>query len=124
MMRILSLGAGVQSSTVALMSARNEIPMFDAAIFADTKNEPAGVYKWFAWLREQLPYPVYVVSAGDLARDSLRLRTSKRSGQRYSRVLIPVFLKLSSSVRARTVASSDAAWRSVSARPSTKYARS
>ena len=34
----LSLGAGVQSSTLALMAAKGEIgPMPDAAIFADTQ---------------------------------------------------------------------------------------
>jgi hypothetical protein len=33
---ILSLGAGVQSSTLALMAAHGEVPMPHAAIFADT----------------------------------------------------------------------------------------
>src|SRR5688572_3380034 len=37
-MEIISLGAGVQSSTMALMAAHGEIqPMPDAAIFADTQ---------------------------------------------------------------------------------------
>jgi hypothetical protein len=35
-LRILSLGAGVQSSTLALMINKGEVPMVDAAIFADT----------------------------------------------------------------------------------------
>ena len=39
-LRILSLGAGVQSSTLALMIEKGEIPMVDAAIFADTMGEP------------------------------------------------------------------------------------
>jgi hypothetical protein len=38
-MRILSLGAGVQSSTLALMIARGDLPMVDCAIFADTGAE-------------------------------------------------------------------------------------
>lgn len=47
---ILSLGAGVQSSTLALMAAAGEItPMPQAAIFADTQAEPASVYKWLDW---------------------------------------------------------------------------
>ena len=44
-LRVLSLGAGVQSSTLALMASRGEIgPMPDCAIFADTGAEPAKVY--------------------------------------------------------------------------------
>jgi hypothetical protein len=43
--RILSLGAGVQSTTLALMAAHGEIgPMPDCAIFADTQWEPRRVY--------------------------------------------------------------------------------
>ncbi len=41
MHNIISLGAGVQSSAMALMAAKGEItPMPDAAIFADTQSEP------------------------------------------------------------------------------------
>ena len=41
MKHIISLGAGVQSSTMALMAAHGEIgPMPDCAIFADTGAEP------------------------------------------------------------------------------------
>lgn len=36
MIRILSLGAGVQSSTLALMIAAGGVAPIDAAIFADT----------------------------------------------------------------------------------------
>lgn len=61
MIRILSLGAGVQSSTLALMIATGELPPVDAAIFSDTGAEPAGVYKWLDWLEQQLPYPVHRV---------------------------------------------------------------
>jgi len=40
-LRALSLGAGVQSTTLALMAAHGEIgPMPDCAIFADTGWEP------------------------------------------------------------------------------------
>ena len=38
---IISLGAGVQSTTMALMAACGELlPMPDAAVFADTQDEP------------------------------------------------------------------------------------
>ena len=56
---VLSLGAGVQSSVMALMAARGEItPMPVAAIFADTA-EPQSVYDWLDWLETQLPFPVH-----------------------------------------------------------------
>ena len=59
---IISLGAGVQSSTMALMAAHGEItPMPDCAIFADTGAEPQRVYEWLNWLETQLPFPVYRV---------------------------------------------------------------
>jgi len=61
-MHIISLGAGVQSSTMALMAAAGEItPMPDAAIFADTGAEPQKVYEWLNWLETQLPFPVHRV---------------------------------------------------------------
>jgi hypothetical protein len=56
---ILSLGAGVQSSAMALMAAKGEIaPMPVAAIFADTGDEPQSVYAWLDWLTPNLPFPV------------------------------------------------------------------
>lgn len=65
-MNILSLGAGVQSSTLALMAAKGEIaPMPDAAIFADTGWEPRKVHEYLDWLEKQLPFPVYRVMHKD-----------------------------------------------------------
>lgn len=63
-LRVLSLGAGVQSSTLALMIAAGELPMVDCAIFADTGAEPAGVYAWLDWLEARLPFPVHRVMKG------------------------------------------------------------
>lgn len=71
MIRVLSLGAGVQSSTLALMIAKGEVPMVDAAVFADTGAEPRAVYDWLKWLELQLPFPVHRVSAGNLLFDVL-----------------------------------------------------
>lgn len=66
-LQILSLGAGVQSTTMALMAAHGEItPMPDCAIFADTGWEPPAVYTHLEWLQRQLPFPVHIVSAGNL----------------------------------------------------------
>jgi hypothetical protein len=90
---VISLGAGVQSSTLALMAEVGEIsPKPDAAIFADTQAEPKSVYRWLDWLESQLSFPVYRVTKGDLAEAGLELRTSKRSGKVYLNTLIPLFL--------------------------------
>ena len=43
--RLLSLGAGVQSSALLLLAADGELEA-DAAVFADTGVEPAAVYAW------------------------------------------------------------------------------
>lgn len=68
-LRVISLGAGVQSTTMALMAAYGELPMPDAGIFADTGWEPKSVYDHLSKLREELPFPVYIVSAGNLRND-------------------------------------------------------
>jgi len=70
MIRVISLGAGVQSTTMALMAAQGEIgPMPDCAIFADTGWEPASVYEHLDRLAAALPFPVYRVTAGNLRAD-------------------------------------------------------
>jgi hypothetical protein len=71
-LRVISLGAGVQSTTMALMAAHGEIgPMPDCAIFADTGWEPAAVYEHLDRLEAALPFPVYRVTAGNLRADIL-----------------------------------------------------
>ena len=43
-LNIISLGAGVQSTTMALMAEHGELsPKVDACVFADTGGEPEGV---------------------------------------------------------------------------------
>lgn len=82
MLTVLSLGAGVQSSTLALLAAHGEVtPMPDAAIFADTGAEPAAVYAWLDWLEPRLPYPVYRVREGDGLRANVLqpLRQSRKA---------------------------------------------
>ena len=66
-LHVLSLGAGRQSTALALMAAHGEIePMPDAAIFADTGDEPAWVYETVRWLQggNILPFPVVVARRG------------------------------------------------------------
>lgn len=90
---IISLGAGVQSSTMALMAAAGEItPMPVAAVFADTQAEPASVYKWLDWLEKQLPFPVHRVSRGSLTDVSLRVRNKKDGSGKWVKSLIPAFI--------------------------------
>ena len=70
--RVLSLGAGVQSTTMALMAAHGEIgPMPDCAIFADVGAEPQGVYDHLKFLMSEnvLPFPVHVIKAASLLDD-------------------------------------------------------
>ena len=80
--RALSLGAGVQSSVLALLLARGDreleelgYPQPDTAVFADTGWEPNYVYQHLDWLEEQLPFPLIRVSAGDLRGNIRRART-------------------------------------------------
>ena len=62
---VLSLGAGVQSSTLLLMAECGEIePRPDHAIFADTGWEPAAVYQHLDWLETQTSIPIHRVSNG------------------------------------------------------------
>ena len=69
-MRVLSLGAGVQSTVMALMGAEGKFgPAPDCAIFADTGWEPAEVYTHLDWLEAQLPFPVYRVESGNIKKD-------------------------------------------------------
>jgi len=83
MLHVISLGAGVQSSTMALMAAHGEItPMPDCAIFADTGWEPAHVYEWLERLEQWLPFPVHHVSNGDLRADQIGALVRAGSGER------------------------------------------
>lgn len=80
-LRVLSLGAGVQSTTLALMAARGEVsPMPDCAIFADTGWEPRAVYAHLRWLMSPgvLPFPVHIVSAGNIRDDIAKAAKGER----------------------------------------------
>ncbi|MBR1040736.1 hypothetical protein JQ593_17325 [Bradyrhizobium viridifuturi] len=91
-LRVLSLGAGVQSTTLALLAAHGVIgPMPDCAIFADTAWEPQAVYDHLAWLMSPnvLPFPVHIVSAGNLRDNLVRAAAGERwaSIPAYTRTL-------------------------------------
>jgi hypothetical protein len=87
---VLSLGAGVQSTTVLLMSLEGLLPRLDHVVFADTGWEPDTVYKHLEWL--QTLTKIDVVSAGNIRDDALvsTLRGRKSEGSRQ--IAIPYFL--------------------------------
>lgn len=95
---VLNLGAGVQSTALALLGQEGRLldpeglPIkFDAAIFADTQEEPedAGhsVYSHLAWIRTQVSFPIIVRTAGKLG-DHL-LKGTNSTGGRFAS--IPAF---------------------------------
>tara|TARA_S200002703_G_scaffold103169_1_gene89425 strand:- start:454 stop:1290 length:837 start_codon:yes stop_codon:yes gene_type:complete len=89
--RVVSLGAGVQSTVMALQGDREMFgPRPDAAIFADTQWEPKGVYEHLDWLESELSYPVYRVTAGNLREDALNMK-SVRSTTDKKFMAIPLF---------------------------------
>lgn len=89
---VISLGAGVQSSAMALMASRGELLGIevDFAIFADTQDESKKVYEWLDWLEKQLSFPVYRVTKGKLSEHVLKMRT-KKNGLAYSKSAIPFY---------------------------------
>jgi hypothetical protein len=78
---VLNLGAGVQSSALALMAAKGEVgPMPDFAVFADTQAEPTSVYKWLDWLEQGVTLPKTPCASGRrTARFTARSPTSRES---------------------------------------------
>jgi hypothetical protein len=74
MLKALSLGAGVQSSTLLLMACRGEIEKPHLAIFADTGWEPKAVYQWLDFLKEEAAkagIPILTVQKSNLRQDIL-----------------------------------------------------
>ena len=91
MYQVLSLGAGVQSSALLLMSAKGLLPKLDVAIFADVGWEPPDVYNQLEFLRDEgakAGIPVVTVSVGNLKEDYLK---AVKEGERVAS--IPLFTK-------------------------------
>lgn len=95
---VLNLGAGVQSTTLALLAAEMKLlkpdgspVIMDCAIFADTQEEPVdqghSVYSHIEWLRNKLPFPLITRTAGKLGDD---LRNGNARGRFAS---IPAFTR-------------------------------
>ena len=108
--RILNLGAGVQSTTIALMGIQNwhywlcteplpypAVGLIDYAIFADTQEEPQAVYGHLEWLKAQCErfFPVLVRTAGKLGDDLIKGIPIRNKGPVFNEtrfVSIPAFL--------------------------------
>lgn len=85
---VLNLGAGVQSTALYLL-ARDGLLYFDLAVFADTGEEPAAVYRHLEHLKALGTPPIWVRSAGKLGDDLIHGRNS--TGRRFAS--IPAFTK-------------------------------
>ena len=89
---IISLGGGVQSTTLAHMATAGIIkPMPAAAVFADTQSESQETYRHLDQLRQELKFPIVTLESGDLARDSTALIEPRAGGKKYVNALIPAF---------------------------------
>lgn len=85
-MKVLLLGAGVQSSTIMLMGIVGAFDRPDYAIFADTGWEPKAVYAHLAWLEAQAEgMTIYRVSAGNIRAEVL----ASVDRERYASARIP-----------------------------------
>lgn len=80
MLRLVSFGAGVQSTALLLMGIRGEFgDVPDAAIFADTGWEPAETYRHLEWIeREVAPFPILRVSGGNIREQAENIHNGKR----------------------------------------------
>lgn len=88
--KILNLGAGVQSTTVYLMANEAQlygVELLDFAIFADTGEEPVEVYEHLSWMKSLGGIPIMIRSKGKLGDDLSR--GSNSTGQRFAS--IPAF---------------------------------
>jgi hypothetical protein len=80
MLKVISLGAGVQSTVMALMAAYGELgELPDYAVFADTQSEPEDVYTHLDWLEGEIKrltndrMRCVRVTAGNLEADVLEI---------------------------------------------------
>jgi len=89
---ILNLGAGVQSTTLYLMSMEGLVQRFDTCIFADTGEEPAAVYRHLEWLQSLDGPPILVRSIGSRLGEDLRYGLKPTSSGKQRRFAsIPAF---------------------------------
>ena len=95
---VLSLGAGIQSTALALLLDQEALagcPKPQWAIFADTRAEPPHVYETLDWLQERLSYPVVRTTWNDLAKNTWKAITGmpvpERGHHQPGYIDVPVF---------------------------------
>jgi len=91
MLRVLSLGGGVQSVTIAFMVKHGELPPIDCAIFADTRRERRATLDYLEWMTPLVPFPIHTVSRGDLWESATRVKTTRDGQRTYVETGVPVF---------------------------------
>jgi len=90
-LRILSLGAGVQSTTLYLMAERGEIEPFHCAIFADTGWESEATYAHLEWLKQVGKTPIITVSRKTTILEHSMTADFRRRNKNGSGLSIPAF---------------------------------
>lgn len=94
--RVLNLGAGTQSSVLAIMCDRGDVEPVEVAVFSDTQAEPREVYDHLDWLEKQLKRtPVVRLSNGNLEADAIAFRRQRYSEDAEGRkgyASIPLFV--------------------------------
>src|SRR5262245_20512818 len=83
MIHILNLGAGVQSTTVYLLAHEGKLHL-DYAIFADTQEEPAAVYRHLDWMQTLNGIPILRRTRSKLGDDLSR--GVNATGQRFASI--------------------------------------
>ncbi len=91
-LRILSLGAGVQSTTLLLMAERGEIEPFHCAIFADTGWESQATYNHLEWMRWTCRTPIIIVKSDKGSIFDWEMNASFRDSKQFS--VIPYYFTM------------------------------
>jgi hypothetical protein len=84
---VISLGAGVQSTTLLLMAVAGELPVTpELALFADTGWEPRATYEHLARLEEAVGDRIEIVrvQGGDIRRDTMAAAAGE--GNRFASI--------------------------------------
>ena len=83
-MKVISLGMGVQSTALYLMSCNGDLPRADYAVFADPGAEHKNTYDMLKWLIDWADkndgIPIIVNKENNLLRDILK--NQNLAGQR------------------------------------------
>ena len=95
MIKVLSFGAGVQSTALLLMSCKGILPKLDYCVFADVGWEPESVYSHLEWCKDEASkagIEIHVVkqTEGGLRADVIKNMTSK-DGNRFASM--PFFVR-------------------------------